>query len=154
MPVKVTKKALNDLLVEERKKMRHKAKHHKFMQRTLQMYNSDKQRAKEKGELLSYTLEEFRASASGALSHGFCCYSGEKISVSNMAADHYNPVSRGGEWSLLNLSFCTKQENFRKGSLTGKEYERLKVFIENLPPEAQKDIWTRLTVGGKWMPGR
>jgi len=154
MPVKVTKKALNDLLVEERKKMRHKAKHHKFMQRTLQMYNSDKQRAKEAGEIMKYTLEEFREKAKVALELGLCPYSSDKLTVSNFAADHATPLSREGSWNLGNIVFCTKQSNYRKGSLTSYEYDALTEFIGTLHPDAQRDIFTRLTCGGKFLPGR
>lgn len=154
MPVKVTKKAIEDIRVQERKKMREKHKHHKFMQRTLQMYNSDKQRAKEAGENMKYTLEEFREKAKSALEIGLCPYSSDKLTVANFAADHATPLSRGGWKTLGNIVFCTRQSNYRKGSLTACEYDALVEFVGKLHPDAQRDIFTRLTCGGKFLPGR
>lgn len=155
MPVKLTKKALSDIRVEERKKMREKHKHHKFMQRTLQMYNNDKHRAKEKGMTVPYSLEEFREKAREALEKGICPYGDGSLTIANMAADHSLPLSRGGDFRLDNIVFCTKKSNWRKGSLTEDEYGKLRLFVTcKFEAEAREDIWRRLHIGGKFLPGR
>lgn len=145
------KSEVNKLLVEERKKMRAKAKESKFMQRTLNIYKNQVARAEElKVDPPDYTLEQFREYFKGWIGEA-CSYCETVLTVNNFVADHKNPISRGGKFTMENLAPCCKPCNCRKGLLTDDEYDTLNKVIESLPAEAAEDIRRRLTAGGKWI---
>jgi len=155
MPVTLTKKEINDLLVKERAKSRTRQQQSAFMKRTLQMYNGDKGRIREKtGDPkaeLPYTLEELRALVQACLGKP-CKYNSKiKLSVANIAADHNVPLARGGTFDILNLDIISQQSNYRKGAWTGDEWQKfVKGLEKNFPPEAVEDMYRRLVLGGKW----
>ncbi len=120
--MEITKAEINKLLVEERKKSRLKQKQSKFMSRTLSIYNGQKKRYNEKNNGgLPYTLEQLRELVSEAIGKP-CIYSGEKLTVNNLAVDHATPVAAGGNWEIGNLQVISQKSNFRKGQLTAEEY--------------------------------
>lgn len=156
MPVTLTKKEINDLLVSERKKSRTRQQQSAFMKRTLQIYNGDKGRIREetgdpKAEL-PYTLAELRELVQDALGKQ-CPYNSKiKLSVANLAVDHDIPLARGGSWDISNLMVISQQSNYRKGQLTGAEWMKFsKGLDKNFPPEAIEDVYRRLSLGGKWI---
>lgn len=146
------KSEVNKLLVEERKKMRAKAKESKFMQRTLNIYKNQVARAEElKVDPPDYTLEQFREYFKGWLGET-CSYCETVLTVNNFVADHMDPISRGGKFIMKNLAPCCKPCNCQKGKMNDEEFDRLGVFLDSLPPEVAKDVRARLTSGGRWMP--
>jgi 5-methylcytosine-specific restriction endonuclease McrA len=156
MPVKMTKAAINKLLVEERAKMRGKQKQSAFMRRTLSIYNGQTTRMREFFHItkakLSYSLEEFREGAAKALG-GPCWYCECKLTVKTLTPDHATAVSRHGGWGLNNIVFCCQSCNWVKSTLTGKEFQALVDFMNtHLSPESQTNVRRRLVIGGKWSP--
>lgn len=147
------KGTVDKLLVEERKKMREAQKESKFKQRTLTIYRHQVDRAKDVGLTVDYTLDEFREFVREKLEAGKCYYCEGKITLSNLAADHKHPVSKGGQFTLANLAICDKKCNFQKGILTENEFVSLNAFLATqVSAESATDIRARLTTGGKWMP--
>jgi len=148
----IKKKDLDKALVEERKKMRSKQQESKFKSRTLNIYKGQVARAKNLEMCIDYNIEEFREFTQKALL-GQCPYCGGKLTVTNFVADHKDPISRGGLFTLDNLAICDKSCNFRKGCLSNQEYTWFnKAIVENLSSESVEDVRRRLTAGGKWSP--
>jgi 5-methylcytosine-specific restriction endonuclease McrA len=146
-----TKATIAKLLVEERKKSRISQRESKFKQRTLTIYKHQVERAAEFKITVGYTLEDFREFVRSALEKGTCYYCGSRITVAGFVADHKNPIARGGSFSRENLAVCCAPCNFRKGTLTSSEFNRLSQFLQaEFPTEVVSDIWKRLTIGGKW----
>jgi len=156
MPVKMTKKDINKLLVEERAKMRGKQKQSAFMRRTLSIYNGQTTRMREffrsDKAKLSYTLEELRQVMEHALK-GTCCYCGCKLTVKTITPDHATAVATSGGWGLDNIKFCCQKCNWRKGILTADEFTWLvRILRKGLSASSLEDVWRRLVIGGKWSP--
>ena len=156
MPVKMTKAAINKLLVEERAKMRTKQKQSAFMRRTLNIYNGQMTRMREFFHLklaeLPYSIEEFRDAAGIALQEP-CCYCGCKLTVKTITPDHATAVSAQGGWGLDNIKFCCQKCNWRKGILTAEEFTWLvRILRKGLSAASLEDVWRRLVIGGKWSP--
>jgi 5-methylcytosine-specific restriction endonuclease McrA len=150
---RVRKSDIDKMLVDERKKMREAQKESKFKQRTLSIYKNQVARANELGLLVDYTIDEFRDFVRERFEAGKCYYCEHKITLSNFAADHKLPVSKGGAFTLANLAICDKPCNFQKGKLTEDEFVSLNVFLATqVSAESATDIRARLTTGGKWMP--
>jgi hypothetical protein len=145
-----TKKALNSILVAERKSMREKHKQSAFMKKTLSVYNGMMLRLSKLGKPEpNFTLANFRQWVSDRMT--ICSYCGDALRPSNWTADHEVPLSRGGSVELENLALCCKPCNFQKGKLTGYEFRCLLTdYLPTLPVEAATDIKRRLTIGGKW----
>jgi hypothetical protein len=159
--MKLTKKAINQIQIEERKKMRDKYKQSEFMKKTLNIYNGQKQRAEENKQELPFTLEEFRAWLcpkefnESVPFENRRCRCGVRLTIKSMAVDHKTPIARGGEWALSNCQVICKPCNFRKGQLSFAEFVKLIHFAnDELSPEGREDVWRRLTLGGKWSFGK
>ncbi len=147
----VRKSDIDRMLVDERKKMREAHKQSRFMQRTLQIYNHQKDRAEElKAGPLPYTLEEFREQERRQIDEG-CPYCKIKLTVNSMVNDHRNPVSRGGTFTLDNTVACCKPCNCQKGKMNVEEFIAFNEFLSTLPADVVRDIRARLTTGGKWL---
>lgn len=132
--------------------MRLKAKESKFMQRTLNIYKNQVARAEElKVERPDYTIEQFRDYFRAWIGET-CSYCETILTINNIVADHMNPVSRGGKFTMENLAPCCKPCNCQKGKMNDDEFYRLCDFLATLPPEVAKDVRARLTTGGRWMP--
>lgn len=152
---RVTKSSIEKLLVAERASMRARQKQSVFMQRTLNIYKAQVARAQKENRLApDYNIDAFRARVEQALEVGECSYTGEKLTVKSFTADHRMPIARGGEFTLDNLAFCTKSANYQKGILSDGEFMQLNEFLNTLSPIAAQDIRKRLTVGGKFIPGK
>ena len=158
MPIQMTKKAINDLLVEERAKARSKQRRSAFMSRSRSIYHGQETRLREaSGDPkagLPYTLEEFRSKMDVALTKiCVCCYCGCGLSVRKVTADHAQSLASGGEWGLDNLVFPCMNCNWQKGRMTALEFKRLLMFCARyLSPESAGDLKRRLSIGGKWSP--
>lgn len=151
MPVKMTKKAINDLLVAERKKSLEKQKNSKFMNRTRSIYNGQVARAKEEGKGVPYNLEEFRILVKKWVGAN-CPYCEKKLTINNLTADHGIPISRQGSYGLDNNIICCQNCNFQKGVLTDTEFRDFLEWTEQyLAPSAADNMKKRLTTGGKWL---
>jgi 5-methylcytosine-specific restriction endonuclease McrA len=156
MPVKMTKKDINKLLIEERAKMRTKQKQSAFMRRTLNIYNGQTTRMREFFHLklaeLPYSIEEFRDAVGIALQEP-CCYCECKLTVKTITPDHATAVSTSGGWGLDNIKFCCQKCNWRKGILTADEFTWLvRILRKGLSAASLEDVWRRLVIGGKWAP--
>lgn len=154
MPQKMTKKELNAILVEERRKSRTKFKNSAFMNRTRGIYSGQANRYAKSLDVgkakLPYSLEALRTLCQSALMHP-CSYCGENLTVKTMCPDHRQAIARGGSWKLSNLAIVHQKCNWRKGLLNEQEYRYLVRFVRKyLAPEAAKDFWGRLATGGKW----
>ena len=156
MPVKMTKKDINDLLVAERAKSRLKHQQSAFMRRSLSIYNGQKKRFYEmhdKHAIFPYLLIDLRERMQAALERGICDYCKGKLTVKNITPDHKESLSSGGGWSLSNLVMCDRSCNWQKGRLTEEEFRDLLKFLRMyLSPESQADVKKRLSLGGKWSP--
>jgi 5-methylcytosine-specific restriction endonuclease McrA len=163
MPVKMTKKDINKLLIEERAKMRTKQKQSAFMRRTLNIYNGQTTRLRElspiaivdgnvRSRSLPYTLDELRQVMEHELK-GVCCYCKYKLTVKTITPDHAVAVSAQGGWGLDNINFCCQKCNWRKGILTADEFKWLvRILRKGLSAASLEDVWRRLVIGGKWSP--
>ena len=150
--MKMTKAALNKLLVAERKKSRVKHQRSVFMSRTSGIYQGQRNRHLElRGtNTLPYTLEQLRAKCEAALALP-CIYCGKKMTPKSMCGDHAKSLSRGGKFNLKNLVFIHANCNWRKGAMNDDEYHALSDWMtDNLPSDVIADIWARLALGGKW----
>lgn len=159
MPQVMTKKAINDLLVAERKSMRDRQKHSDFMKRTLSIFNGQKSRCVELNEadkgsrIVEYTLEEFRELVRQALERGTCEYCGAKITVKKFTADHRLPVKIGGPFTKENTAIVCCPCNWQKGGeMTDHEFQLFnKLITQNFVPAIVTDLRQRLSTGGKWV---
>jgi 5-methylcytosine-specific restriction endonuclease McrA len=155
MPVTMTKAEVKKLLVDERKKSRTKQQQSKFMSKTLSVYNGQKKRLSEErsdGTKLPYSLAQFRDHVQTALDAGTCPYTGERLTLTNMAADHATSISQGGSWALSNIVICTRSANWQKGLQTREEYIKLMRGAQKvLSKVAFDDFKRRLSMGGKWL---
>ena len=78
-----------------------------------------------------------------------CRYCKDKIKEKTFSLDHDLPSSRGGEFTLSNISVICDPCNSRKGSLTAMEFGKLMGLLNKFPPEAKKDVLRRLRAGSK-----
>lgn len=150
----MNKTEIKKLLVEERKKARLKQKNSAFVSKSRNVYVGQKKRALEDFKTtLSYSIEDFRAWLEPYIDE--ICKCGKKMTVNQIAVDHAFPVSRGGEWSIANLSAICRSCNYRKGKMLPDEFAKLEDFVEkNLSPESKADLWRRLVSGGKMTFGK
>jgi 5-methylcytosine-specific restriction endonuclease McrA len=151
--MKLTKKELNQHLVEERRKMRTKQQNSDFFKRTLSIYNGQKKRAKEERgvDSLPFTLAEFRDFFAAGLEK-VCPYSGHKLLLKSATSDHRMPISRMGELGLENQVVCSTSSNLQKGKMAEEEFKQIMALATFLlPPHVLSDFKGRLTTGGKWI---
>lgn len=147
--MKITKTEINKLLIEERKKSRAKQKASKFMSKTLSIFNGQKSRAAKLGKEVHYTLEDFRYQAAEGLTKP-CPYCKKPFTLNNLTSDHAIPISKGGEFYLVNNSICCQPCNYQKGNMTATEFAAFLTFIGTMDKDTAEDIKRRLTLGGKW----
>lgn len=151
MPQVMTKKAIEQIKVAERRKAREKHATSLFLRKTGNCFKGMVQRAKELGreQEIDFTLAELRMMLEKAMTQP-CPWSGAKLTVSNLAVDHSTPISRGGNFGRFNLTAMTKSSNWQKGALTAEEFHSLLRTLDQMAPEAKTDTLRRLTIGGRW----
>lgn len=161
MPVTLTKAQVNKLLIAERAKSRTKQQNSAFMRRSLSIYNAQTKRMREHrpvsvnaSNALPYTLAEFRVAMQKALDGAVCCYCGCKLTVKKVTPDHKHSIALGGSWDLDNICFSCQSCNWQKGILDAEEFRSLLQFCKYLTPDSAADVKRRLSIGGKWSPGR
>ena len=115
-----------------------------FNRKLTGIYRGQQTRAKNCGMTVQYTLAQLGEKAHAALDLKICPYTGAKLQVSQLVADHDCPVSRGGKFTLGNTVICSATGNGRKGCMTGNEYERLRAVIDTFDPAARSEIWAKL----------
>lgn len=119
-----------------------------FTRRTANIYNAQKRRAARAGAGLDYTLDRLRTLARAALENPEgCWYCSGPMTEANLSADHAQPVSRGGSWSLSNVRVVCGRCNRAKGSLTWTEYMSLLSVVRCWPAETQDSFLRRLQAG-------
>jgi 5-methylcytosine-specific restriction endonuclease McrA len=156
MPTTMTKKELNAMLVAERRAAKEKHRASALKAKTRNIFKGQQKRAEEMGRLgeINFTLEDFRREV-GDISIKECCYCKTDLTVKNFTVDHMVPVSRPlGTFAMPNLALCCMPCNYQKGSLDYSEFNSLLYLLSCLPPESATDIKRRLTIGGKFSPGR
>src|SRR5438876_637818 len=124
------------------------------MVRTASIYRHQKERAQRAGQLLDYTLEEFRAWAREWIHHRACEYCGTSLTIKTLSTDHCRPIARGGSHSHHNLVFCCERCNQCKGILEDDEYLALLALLARWPAEARTNMLARLRAGAKVIRGR
>jgi 5-methylcytosine-specific restriction endonuclease McrA len=149
----VNKTQVKKLLVAERKSMREKQKKSEFLRKTSNIYRGMRKRQKEiKGSnILEFGIDEFRSEVTDAIENSCCIYCGAKLTVSNFAADHSNPISWSKDFRLYNVKIVCKSCNWQKGGeMHAGEFHAFLAFTRTMRPEVAADIKRRLTIGGKW----
>jgi hypothetical protein len=127
-----------------------KSAHDEFMTVTRTRYSGMSERMKKKRlPPLPFTLDEFRAdmlSVMGGKEDGpiVCRYCKRAFTINEIAVDHANPLSRGGETGLSNIDYPCRADNYRKGSMTIKEYSSLLSFLDTQHPLMRQDVLSRL----------
>lgn len=96
-----------------------------------------------------YDVAALRVYVSGAVPNG-CAYCAKKLTPKNFELDHRTPVSRGGQFSLLNTTLICGPCNKKKGGLTVTEFLRLVELLATFPPEGRIDVEKRLGIGARW----
>ena len=94
-----------------------------------------------KVQFRSHVLAALGGKEDGAAKCRYCHF---YFSISDLAVDHANPLSRGGSSGLDNLEFPCKRCNQIKGSLSPSEFLSLLYFLENEIPYGRKDVLSRL----------
>ena len=74
-----------------------------------------------------------------------CRYCTELLVVNNMACDHINPMSMGGQSISRNLQIICDRCNRRKGPLTHKEYYVICTFLDNQPEHVRAYVNRKLS---------
>jgi hypothetical protein len=122
----------------------------KFVQLTGQTYDNMRKRLERKKlPPLAFSKDEYRAHVLEAL-NGYtdgairCRYCKGFFTVTEIAADHAMPLSRGGSTGLDNLEFPCRACNNQKGSLTPDEFLTLLDFLEQVLPMGRQDVLRRL----------
>lgn len=122
-----------------------------FLTITGRKYDDMKNRpAIKKGGGLPFTKEQFRADVLGVLGGKkdgavACRYCKGIFAVSELAADHFVPLSRGGEFGLGNVDYPCINCNRAKGSMLPDEFLKLIDFLERELPLARRDVLGRLS---------
>lgn len=98
---------------------------------------------------LPFTKDEFRRDVLAVLGGkkdgaSQCRYCGGFFVVSELAADHAVPLSRGGGFGLDNIDYPCINCNRAKGSMTPDEFLNLLRFLEAEIPLARTDVLGRL----------
>lgn len=129
-----------------------------FLTVTRQCYANMQARFKKKNlPELEFTKDQFREHVLAALNNhydGFvkCRYCQFFFNISDIAADHAIPLSRGGGMGLDNLEYPCRADNDRKGGLTPTEYLALLGFLET-QPFARIEVLKRLEQSVKLAAG-
>jgi 5-methylcytosine-specific restriction endonuclease McrA len=61
-----------------------------------------------------------------------CFYCKEKLDAKNISLDHINPIAKGGEKSIKNLTIICKRCNIKKGTMRRANYLRLLTFLDSI----------------------
>ena len=126
--------------------------HSRFLDWTRQRYNSMTDRLKRKKPPLAvpFTLDEFRADVWHVMGEQedaplMCRYCRMPRVLDDIAVDHAQPLSRGGDLGLGNLDYCCKGCNDMKGSMTPSEFQALLEFLQTpFMALARLDVLLRL----------
>ncbi len=129
---------------DERKRTKLAAAESAFRRKIGSIYGGQVQRAAKHKLAVAYSVEEFRGLARAAFAVGTCPYSGDKLRLANLAADHILPASRGGGFTLENIAFATEAGNGRKGTMTAAEFRELRTVVDSFPDVVRKEIWAKL----------
>jgi 5-methylcytosine-specific restriction endonuclease McrA len=120
-----------------------------FTRRTRDIYRHQRDRAREAGKSLDYTLEEFRSLFALALAEGSCWYCHRPITTKGSTADHAQPVSREGEQGLGNIRVTCLLCNMAKGNLTEEEFFAVLDLATLWPIVVSRNFFSRLKAGAK-----
>lgn len=126
-----------------------------FQRRTRQLFGWHRQRARKYGVELDYDLSAFREIAWRAVLDidgpypKRCPFCGITITAETFGVDHNQPVARGGEHRLANLTVCCQPCNSAKGPLTGNEFAQLMSVVASWPSEIAKHTLARLKAGAR-----
>ncbi len=74
-----------------------------------------------------------------------CFYCKEILDAKNISLDHINPIVKGGERSIKNLTIVCKRCNTRKGSLRRSSFLRLLNFLDELEEYEKKEVLKKLS---------
>jgi 5-methylcytosine-specific restriction endonuclease McrA len=151
----MTKKELNAMLVAERRAAKEKHRASALKAKTRNIFKGQQKRAEEMGRLaeIDFTLAHLR-DWTDDIAGVECGYCRTDLTVKTFTVDHCIPVGRGGSFGVRNLLLCCTPCNFQKGSLNSEEFWALLTLLGDMSPEAATDIKRRLTIGGKFSPGR
>jgi hypothetical protein len=94
-----------------------------------------------------YTLNDLRRVVALAM-FSSCPYCGCELNPKNFSADHSTAVKRGGTFHLNNLDIICASCNRIKGVMSDEEYFRFRDFMEAYEHLVQKDVYSRLKMGG------
>jgi hypothetical protein len=100
---------------------------------------------------LPFTMDEFRQDILSVLSNGMkdgvvqCRYCKGFFTIAEIAADHANPLSRGGSLGLDNIDYPCINCNRAKGSMRPEVFLKLIAFLETEIPESRTDVLGRLS---------
>ena len=141
-----------------------KAQASRFKRRTTQLMADQRRRLREylgdKSADLPFELEELRAKVKVVLGMP-CTYCNDKLTASNISADHRCPISRADfpahlkrvddrqfwgnlAFSIMNIDIICKRCNRRKGELTNVEFEMLIDLVSTMPTAASTYIMKKL----------
>lgn len=100
-----------------------------------------------------FTLDDFRTwltsvSIDGKGEAWRCSYCLQVLALSDVQCDHMDPLSRGGEQSVDNLTPSDRACNQRKGELTAVEFTAVKALLAQLGYAAEKYVLESLSLAG------
>lgn len=124
-----------------------------FLKKSSNIYHSHKNRAKEKGAVLDFSLEQLRTWMHEALDT-HCPYCRDRLDLDTISCDHRTPIARGGSFAEWNLEWICRDCNAAKGPLTGEEFDSLWYSLSEMAAaEARNNVLKRLRAGAKIVRG-
>lgn len=117
-----------------------------FTRRTSSAYHHHKARARRDGQELLYCLDKLRSHVQHA---HVCPYCQRLLTAATFTLDHALPTSRGGPWTLNNLTVSCRECNEQKGNLTADEFRSLLQLVWTWAPVAQVQTLARLRAGSQ-----
>tara|TARA_Y100000310_G_scaffold344904_1_gene460362 strand:- start:10005 stop:10469 length:465 start_codon:yes stop_codon:yes gene_type:complete len=94
---------------------------HKLMRKSSNLISNLRKRSKEYAVKCNVTLDEIRYMLYNCYGKE-CRYCKQLLKISNIACDHKQSISNGGDSVKKNLQMICRRCNTRKGPLSNKEY--------------------------------
>jgi 5-methylcytosine-specific restriction endonuclease McrA len=146
----LTKKAQREIEKRERAARKVRDTAALFMRRSYGMFKNTEKRF---GVKLPFGMQSFREWIQRDIGKP-CRYCHAMVTVKTFSADHEQPISRGGELLLSNITVICLSCNKAKGNMTGPEFRRFMEFLQSFEQSVRVDIYGRLKAGGaikgKW----